>query len=78
MIVIFGFSGFGENNHTFLLVFPVDKSKFFEFAAIMADSYDICFQLFWERVVGDSSGIVENVLEQGEDLAVALFIEVET
>jgi hypothetical protein len=44
----------------------------------MAYSYDISLQLFWKRVVGDSSGIVENVLKQSEDLSVALFIEVET
>ena len=78
MVRIFGFSSFGENNNTFFLVFPVDKSKFFEFAAIMADSYDIRFQLFWKRVVGDSSGIAENVLKEGENLSIAFFIEVET
>ena len=44
----------------------------------MTYSYDISFQLFWKGVVGDSSGIVENVLKESKDLSVALFIEVET
>jgi hypothetical protein len=78
MIRIFGLSSFWENYDTFFLMFPVDKSKFFKFAAIMTNSYDISFQFFRKRVVGDSSGIVENVLKEAENLSIAFFIEVKT
>ena len=57
---------------------PVNKSKFLELAAIVANIYDICFQFFCKGVIGDSSRTVENVLKECEDLAITLSIKVET